>query len=412
MFRYLLLLIIISCTAFGQSYDAFGRLRTSGPGQRLDVEFLYDKQPDYFDELTNNGTVSHNADSRDLTLSLTNGDNGSYAHMCSYPVPYTPGNSQLIDITGVLNLSNISGGTAEVFLRSTVTGSTTEQIIEQSAWLSSYNSGDIDWSKSHIFYIDFHSLKVGTIKFGLVRQSKEEVVAFIHNDNVRNTGYWELANLPAYYKIYTESGETFMELGYGNSESAVGFRYVIPANASATMKAICCTVKSEGAAGLTDLDGLPSTANTGITSKTISTNLVPIISIRSRDTFKSLDNLVLSLPNGFSIQTDNPIRLAVVIGGTLTSASWSNVDTNLSSVEFDSSATVLTGGHILTSEYIYATSSGPSSARFTASGSRVLGKVSLWNRLGSETGILTIASIRTGGSDASCLASLNWIEIR
>jgi hypothetical protein len=40
------------------SYDAFGRLRTSGTGQRLDVEFIYDKQDEFFDEITNAGTVT------------------------------------------------------------------------------------------------------------------------------------------------------------------------------------------------------------------------------------------------------------------------------------------------------------------------------------------------------------------
>ena len=37
------------------SLDAFGRVRTSGPGQRLDVEFLYDLQDEFFDAVTNNG---------------------------------------------------------------------------------------------------------------------------------------------------------------------------------------------------------------------------------------------------------------------------------------------------------------------------------------------------------------------
>lgn len=72
--------------------DGFGRVRTSGTGQRLDVEFIYDKQPDFFDEITNNGTVTHNGNSRDLTLALLDADAGSFATMRSHPVPYTPGN--------------------------------------------------------------------------------------------------------------------------------------------------------------------------------------------------------------------------------------------------------------------------------------------------------------------------------
>ena len=61
------------------SQDAFGRKRVSGTGQRLDVEFLYDKQIEYFDEQLNNGTATHNGNPRDVTLALSDGNNGSYA---------------------------------------------------------------------------------------------------------------------------------------------------------------------------------------------------------------------------------------------------------------------------------------------------------------------------------------------
>ena len=125
--------------------DAFGRLRVSGTGNRLDVEFLYDKQPNYFDETTNNGTVTHNANSRDITLSLGDANNGSFAKMASYPVPYTPGNSQLVEITGVLDNAALGGGTAEVFLRSSVSGSAVTKTVTQSKW-AEFKSG-IEWNK-------------------------------------------------------------------------------------------------------------------------------------------------------------------------------------------------------------------------------------------------------------------------
>jgi hypothetical protein len=44
----------------GVGVDAFGRQRVSDTGQRLDVEFLYDKQRNFFDEITSNGTVTFN----------------------------------------------------------------------------------------------------------------------------------------------------------------------------------------------------------------------------------------------------------------------------------------------------------------------------------------------------------------
>ena len=167
--------------------DAFGRLRTSGTGQRLDVEFIYNKQPEFFDEITSNGTVTHNTASRDLTLSISNTTAGTHATMRSHPVPYTPGSSQLIDITGVLDLAAIGGGTAQVFLRSSVTGSVVETVVDQANW-SEDTVDDVDWTESHIFAMDFQSLKVGTIRFIMVRNGLPVHVHSIHNDNTRDTG--------------------------------------------------------------------------------------------------------------------------------------------------------------------------------------------------------------------------------
>lgn len=383
--------------------DAFGRVRTASPNTRLDVEFIYDKQTEFFDEITNNGTVTHNANARDLTLALADANNGSYAHMQSYPVPYTPGNSQLIDITGVLDLAGIGGGSAEVFLRSNVTGTVTEETIAQDDWLR-LTTG-IDWTTSHILAMDFQSLKVGSIRFFLVTGGVPTQIAQIDNDNERSTGYWQLANGSCYWKLYTTGGNTYMEMGYGNDDNAIGLRYIISANASATMKAICCTVKSEGGSPIRELGGLSRSASNGVTPVTASTTLVPILSIRPQSTYNSLPNLVLSVPKGYSVETDNPIRLALIHDATLTGASWSAVNST-STMEYDVSASALSGGHELACAYI-----GTGNNQRTAI-EGLLGKVALWDRQGSESGILTIAAVRTGTNDADVLASIDWEEIR
>ena len=389
--------------------DAFGRLRTSGTAQRLDVEFLYDKQSDYFDEITTNGTVTYNVNGRDLTLSISDANNGTQAKMASYPVPYTPGNSQLVDITGVLDLAGIGGGTAEVFLRSNVTGSVVETTIAQENWLALRESADLDFTKSHIFSMDFQSLKVGTIRYGFVQDGVFVQIAQINNDNTRDSGYWQIPNLPVYYDLYNSGGETFMEMGYGNADNAIGIRYKISANASATMKAICCTVKSEGGLDLQNMTGLPVSTDTGVTTKLVSTTLVPIISIKPAATFQSLENLIISLPRSISVATDQPIKIVVIHSSILTGASFTAVDSNTSCMEVDTSATAMSNGHEILSQYITASGSG---SKTSGSGGGLLGKKVLWNRQGTDTGILTVAAIRTGGTDADVLVSINWEELR
>jgi len=383
---------------------AFGRLRTAGEGNRLDAEFEYDKRADLYDEVTNNGTVTFNSNTRDLTLSLSDANNGSYAAMCSYPVPYTKGKGQLIAVTGVLDLANIGTGAAEVFLRTSISGSAAESVIAQSSW-TALASG-IDWQYSQILEIDYQSLKVGTVRYYLNTGGIATQIAQINNDNVRNSGYWQQPSLPQYWKLYTTGGETIMEMGYGNDENAIGIRYVITASASATMKAICATVKSEGGDSLVDMVGLPRSASNDVTAVTASTTLVPILSIRPAATFQTYDNLHIVLPRSFTIQASNPVRVAVIHSPTtLTTPSWTAAN-SVSCVEYDVSATAVAGGHEVFTDYVTTVANNRSNSR-----AGLLGKTVLWNRQGSETGFLTIAAIRTGGSDAACFAAINWEEI-
>ena len=233
--------------------DSFGRQRVSGTGQRLDVEFIYNKQKEFFDEITNNGTVTHNGNSRDLTLSVGDANNGSHATMRSHPVPYTPGNSQLIDITGTLDLTGIGGGNAEIFLRSSVTGSVVETVVEQSDWDNLSEASDVDWTTSQILVMNFQSLKVGGIEWYLIKNRLPIKLTEMNNENRISTGYWQMPSLPAYWRIYNDATNTYMEMGYGDEANAIGLRYKIAANANATMRAICCTVKSEGGLNLQNL---------------------------------------------------------------------------------------------------------------------------------------------------------------
>jgi hypothetical protein len=394
------------------SSDAFGRFRVSDPSERLSVEFLYGKQSEYFDEVTNNGTVTHNANTSDLTLSISDANSGTYAKMKSYPVPYTPGNSQLVEMTGVLNLAGITGGTYECFLRSKISGSVVDlTTVERSSWDNFSEDSERDFTKSQIFAIDFQSLRVGTIRFWIFKNGAPKLVTAINNDNVRDSGYWQSPNLPVSYQITNDGNYTYLEMCYGDDNNAIGFRYKVAANANATMKQICCTVKSEGGLPIPRIEGLLRVADRGVTTKTVSTTLVPLISIKPSSTFLSKPNLGLYLIRKFSVQTDEAIKIVLVHNPTLTGASWINVNTNESGMQYDISATALTGGHNADSEYIYAASAAPASSRVTTADSGLLRRVYLWNRENGESGIFTVAAIRTGATDASVLASIQWEEI-
>lgn len=388
------------------SIDAFGRWRTSSTGQLFDVEFIYDKQPALMDEVTSGGaTITHNATSRDVTLDIVNATNGTSALFSQHwHNPYIPGNSQLIDITGTLNPEGIAGGTASIFLKDGITSTETE--IVQTNWNTNTVS-DVDWSKSQIFMIDFQSLKIGRLRYYLVRKGLPIKVHEITNDNIRSGGYWQYPQQPLAWRIYNDATYTYMEIGYFNGSNGCGFRYKVPVNANATMRAICGTCKTEGGKDLFNISGFRYGIDNGTTKKTVATTLIPLLSIRPRTTFNSLNNHAITIPDSYVVQTDNPIRLVVIENGSLTGASFGNVDTNNSHVEYDTSATAISGGKILLSEYV-----GAGAKNSTVSGEGLIGKAVLAYGSDGVQDVLTLCAVRTTTTNADVLTGLSWREIR
>lgn len=390
------------------SIDAFGRDRVSGTGQRLDAEFIYDNQPTLFDAVSGGaGTVTHDTSSRDLVLA-TNGAaladaQAIYSH---YDVPYTAGNSQLIDITGTINNAALSGGAVEIFLRSSVTGAPVEQTWAQANW-SEDPVLDVEWDKSQIFQVDFQSLKVGRLRFNLVRSGETVNVHEIVNDNIRATGYWQTPTLPIMYRIYNDALNTYAEIGYGDADNAVGWRFTVPLNAAAELRAICATVKSEGGFNLFDIPGFSRAIDMGVTTKTVSTTLIPLISLQVATTFNALANRGLYVPNGWSVQTTNPIRVAVLYRPTLTGPAWAAVDAVNSGLNYDVTASAVSGGILVDVDYV------TSAARnFVGGGEGLLGRTIMSLGRTGTADILTLAAIRTDTNDADVLGGFKWKEVR
>lgn len=379
----------------------FGRLRTAHPANRLDVEFIYDKQPNLCDEITlGTGTVVHQANTRDLLIDAGGITAGDQAEIRTYPVPYTAGNGQLVEITGTINRANIAG-TMEVFVRSKISGSVVETTYDQSTWDS--NTTGVNWDDSQIFAMDFQSLKVGRIRFGLVQDGVATVVKEVYNDNVRDSGYWQMPAQPVRWLVRNYSEYQEAEISYGDNDNAIGFRFKTSVkDGDFGMRAICATVKSEGGEYLQDIPGFTRSVSRGTSVKTIGNTLVPLISIRPRSTFRSYVNKALCMPTGFEISTDNPLYYQVLKDASLTGASWGKVDTAESFMESDINATVVTGGTIIKDGYIYN----------NRNPERVLEGLPMWDRAGSTpTGILTIACVRLN-VNCDTYGGFTWKEIR
>ena len=381
--------------------DSFGRLRVSNTDQRFDAEFIYDKQPFLFNEiLTGTGTSTHNTASRDITLKNLSVVDGDGARMIQHwHNPYTPGNSQLIDITGTLNEANIAGGTASIFLLN----NSVETEILQSAWDNPV--ANVNWEFSQIFQMDFQSLKIGRIRFNMVMDGIPTQIHQITNDNIRTGGYWQYPAQPVKWEIYNTATETITEIAYSDGVNGIGFRYSVPINSTQIMRAICTTVKSEGGGHLYNMAGFHFSSDNGVTPITVGTTLIPILSIRAKTTFNSLTNNSIAIPQGFELTTNNPIKYDIVYRPTLTGDSWTDADPD-SAFEYDVSATAISGGTKIDSGYV-------ATDRNTSSGSQgILGKTIMSKGNNGTVDILTICAVRTSTSNADTKAILKWKEIR
>ena len=383
----------------------FSELRTASPGNRSDTEFLYDTQPLLYDRITVSGSVTFQTGTRDVVLD-TIGFSGSYSSTLRkhFWIPYTPGSGQEIDMTGVLNYGNVSGS-ASVFLRSSVSGSTSTYYIPQSQW-SNANSG-VNWNNSQIFRMSFQSLKVGRIQYALVRNGLPVKITEINNDNIRSMGYWQYPSLPPYWNVHHVSSGTIAEIGYGDDLNGIGFSYFSPPAPTQKVKAICETVKSQGGQPIVDMPGYPGEADNYLTPITVSTTLIPIISIRVSSLFRGIVNRTLVLPQSFSLETNNPIYYRILYRTTLTGASWTAVNPTKSGIEYDVTASAITASELVVDGD--RISSGLRNQQITSSG--LLGRILM--SLGS-TGVadtLTIAAVRTSASNASVFASIKWREI-
>lgn len=393
------------------SLGPFGRLRVSGQGYLVDSTFTYDAQPMLFDQITaGTGTITHDDNLRALYLTTGGVGNGAKAkQVLRFDTPYTPGNGQQIIMTGCLNpdgSADWTGARAEigygddnngigfrydvngcsVFLRSKISGTVADLALVRQADWNINPSLDVDWSKSQIFMMDFQSLAVGRIRFYLDRDGIAVPVHEILNDNRRVGPYWQSATLPPYWSIENISG------------SALSARRIL---------AICCTVKNEGGVNLYDLPGFPFAAGRGPTTKTVSTTLVPILSIQLKTVYDSHNNHGIVIPQSLELMTDNPISWRLLLNPTLTGPSWTSVDTE-SFCNFDVTASAVSGGRATLRGY----ASGGAANKAGESTRGLTGRSPLAVNNAGVADIMTIAATRIGSQDAAVSAAINWKEIR
>ena len=339
----------------GTNVDAFGRIRASQPYTLFDSQNRYAADNQFDVAVTGTGVATYLPNEAAVKMEVTGAGAGSVVRQSYRSFPYQPGKGLLVLATFVmdgsqnLNLTQRVGyynaqngvffqridGTYSFVLRSYVTGSVSDaRTVNQSSWNGDKLDGTgpsgltLDPSKAQILWMDFEWLGVGSVRCGFIINGQYIVCHTFENANVIANVYMTTAILPVRYEI------------------------VSTAAVAASMKAICCTVISEGGFEQTSIDHV---ARRTTILGTISTTFLPLVSIRlaaGRLGAVVLPNRIQMLPT-----TSQNYEIALVKNPTLTSASWVAVPTD-SNVEYDVSATAMTGGSIVQTDYVTASGSG------------------------------------------------------
>lgn len=343
----------------GTNTDAFGRIRVSQPYTLFDSQNRYTQDTQYNTAVTGTGSVTYRTNESANDLAVTAGGVGSAIRQTYRCFPYQPGKGLLVlatfamdastsaDLTqrvGYFNEQNgvffqRTGTTNSFTLRSYVSGSVSDaRKINQSAWNGDKLDGTgpsgitLDSTKSQILWMDFEWLGVGSVRCGFIINGTYVVCHTFANANETTTTYMTTAILPLRYEI--------------TSSAAV----------AATMKQICSSVMSEGGydAQSANYTAARSTERTGF-----GTTFVPLVSIRLAS---GRSGAVVLVKTAHALPTVTQYYEVVVLkNATLTGASWaSTISTN---VDYDQTATALSGGTIVEHDYITSTSQGRSAAR-------------------------------------------------
>lgn len=337
-------------TVGGTSADAFGRLRVSPPITLFDSQNRYEKN-DLFDEtVAGSATVTYSTNESSVLLNVTAASGDEVVRQSLRCFAYQPGKSLLVMNTFVMPAAHANlrcrvgyfstengvflerSGTSVSFIRrSYASGGVVDTSVTQANWNGDKLDGTgasgytLDLTKSQILWQDFEWLGVGSVRIGFVINGKFIVAHTFHHANILATVYMTTAILPIRFEIK-------------NTAATDGSR---------TMRQICSTVISEG--GYEKKVALQTARMTALNSN-VGTTLVPLMSLR-------LDPLRLNavvIPDGYKVlptaSASTTFEIQLVKNATLTSASW--VQTTSNNVEYDVSATAMTGGTVVDSTYV------------------------------------------------------------
>jgi hypothetical protein len=393
----------------GVAVDAFGRARMSTPLTLFDSSHRYKDNGLWATANTANTSVAFSANEGLINLTLSNGTaNSEIVRETTKVMSYQPGKSLLSMNTFVMSPAKTnlrqrvgyfganngiflekSGSTVSFVERSSVSGSVVDTPAAQETWNYDRLDGTgpskltLNLNQAQIFWTDVEWLGVGSVRCGFVINGQMIHCHSFHHANILSSTYITTASLPLRYEIK-------------NTGTVSG---------GSTMKQICSTAISEGGY---ELRGDQKAVGTPVqTPKNLATagTYYPVVSLQLKSA--NLDAIAILTAISVLGINSNPCSVGwqIIRGGTLTSPSWTPSE---GSVEYDMSATGISGGQVMAQGYVGITNQSSQTIDILK---EALFKFQLQrNGLTGTPEPLTIA-LSASVNTVDCLASVDWEEI-
>lgn len=389
------------------SIDAFGRMRVSNPFTLFDGSLRYGDNAAKWNQKDIGSATSVFLPNESSMLMSVTGNGDSAIRQSKQVFSYQPGKSLLTMVTFVMNTPTVGitqragyfgdqngvyfetdGTDINIVIRKYTAGSvdSTSEKISRANWNGDRLNGQggqhnlsgvtLDITKAQIFWSDIEWLGVGSVRCGFVINGQFVVCHIFHHANILDRVYMTTASLPVRYELASTG----------------------PA---ATMRVICSTVISEGGYANRSQSRAIGTALTG---KNLSDTVYrPLVCIRMKSS--NIDSIIV--PSSFDVYGLQQAAFVyrIIINPTLTDASWAPVGTD-SSVEYDISATALSGGTVI-SQGIFIGSNKGGSAQ--VSNNEVDFSQQLGRTIDGVSDIWCLAAIATTNND-DAVGVVNWQE--
>ena len=387
--------------------DMFGRTKVSNPLTLFDSQHRYKLSGDYDEVTTGAGTLTYDAN-KSMALLNVGTSSGDKVDVESKKVfPYQPGKSLQVLQTFVFapaqtNLRQRAGyysrtngyyleldGTQLSFVsRTFVSGSLEETRIPQSEWNADKLDGTgmsdlvLDISKVQIMFSEYEWLGAGSVRLGFAIDGQFIVAHQFNHANRITATYMTTASLPVRYEI-ENTGAT---------------------STASTLGQICVTVISNGGYTRRTEDWTA----TRTSSVNVGSDFYPIASIRMAA--GRTDSVIM--PSALNILpiAQGEYQWALIRNATITGGTWVTHTPSTGNVQYNVTATAMTGGTNIAEGLISSSNQASSGIMLNSGFQRFDLQLGRTNADTPVSDTMTLA-LRSLSGTQSGIGSFSWVDL-